>query len=211
MRCFLFAALCCWMSVSTVYAQTDGDARPSEKKVSVIEVEVTLAEWLSGGNEAAASLSGDTAEIAERVAALEKQGKLSIVQRFRLTTVDGQSAVAQQGENRPRVTSVAMTSRGGPQNSLQYQQIGSLVSVDPTVTDDSILLKLTVERSGIVTRPDAAILAEPPMGDKIRAESTTTLRLQSTLQLTSGQTRLLAGISGNDERTAVLISAKILK
>ena len=201
----------------------EGAPKPKSHEVPpVVEIELVQAEWSSPGTDSAADLSGEADKVAQLVATLEKQGKLSVVQRFRLTTVDEQVASAQLGENRPQVTGVSTVGgRGGGfggaanpgmMSSISYRSIGTMLRVTPSVRGgDTVVLDVQFEHSGVATPPNAPVLAEPPMGDKIRAESTTTLMLHSALRIANGQTAVLAGHTANDQRQFVLVTVKVKK
>ena len=200
----------------------EGAPKPKSTEVPpVVEIELIQAEWSSPGTDSAADLSGEADKVAQLVATLEKQGKLSVVQRFRLTTVDEQAASAQLGENRPQVTGVSTAGgRGGfggaanpgMMSSISYRSIGTMLRVTPSVRGgDTVVLDVQFEHSGVATPPNAPVLAEPPMGDKIRAESTTTLQLHSALRIANGQTAVLAGHTANDQRQFVLVTVKVKK
>jgi type II secretory pathway component GspD/PulD (secretin) len=200
-----------------------------------VEIEVVLAEWQSkpSGDSARSeesppaeaandvNLTGPTEVIIERVKALEKAGKLAVMKRFRMTTVDGVMAESQIGEQRPMVASVARGGRGGfggagagvNVSSINYVSLGTRVSVEPRVirAGETAVLKIAISHSGSSTRSDAPVLGEDNDGGKIRAESQTTLNLQTSARVANGSTILLGGTAGNDERQVVLVSVKVVR
>jgi hypothetical protein len=195
-----------------------GDSIPIQ-----VEVDLLLAEWTDAPAEAStADLSGPSEKVAERVAALEKAGKLTISQRFRLTTVEGVNATAQVGESKPTVTGVARGNFGGARggggaegfttSSISYRSIGTVVMVNPDVfSGDVVVLAMTIERSGTAQRESSPAVGESPSGEKIKAESNTTMQLRTSARLASGSTNLLAGIADGNERQVVLVTVKVVR
>jgi type II secretory pathway component GspD/PulD (secretin) len=201
-----------------------------------VEIEVVLAEWRSGAaapEETGGDLSGPTDKIVERVKALEKAGKLAVNKRFRLTTVDNQKAMAQVGAQVPRVTGVTRVGgfggrRGGGEgfggeggtgglggggfaSSISYNNVGTLVSVQPRVVGESVVMEIKISSSDVATRPDGPVLGANPAGEPIRADHQNTLTIETIGRIASGNTILLGGIAGNDDRQVVLVSAKVVK
>ncbi len=207
-------------------AEKPAAAQPSPGIPAIVEVEVLLAEWTVADNEKS-DLSGDAQDVAQRIAALEERGKLTVSQRMRITTVSDNESMVQVGEQRPRVVGVSAGGWGGRGgaagaagagggaglvSSINYHNVGTLLRVKPSVrAENTILMEVTLERTDVATHPNSPVLAEPPMGEKIRAESTTTIQLQSTLRLVPDKTVVLAGHAANNERQIVLVTAKITK
>jgi type II secretory pathway component GspD/PulD (secretin) len=181
---------------------------------AIVDAEVVIAEWDAGADKSGvADLTGPAAEVAKRLAEMEKQGQLNVVHRMRLATVDGQTALAQLGERRPRVTgSTAFGGGRGMANSVSFESVGTLVNILPHVQgDDAVTMKLIVEKSGPRLRADSPVIADAPGGEKVRAESTGTLTLQTVVRLASGKTAVVAGLTNADERYLVLVTAKVTK
>lgn len=218
-------------SASSLVAQTEGPPSRREREarkpidakevLAIVEVECVLAEWKApaeGGAKAGpVDLSGPTAEVSERVARLEKQGALSVVQRIRLTALDGHAAYIQTGERRPRVTgATSMAERGGfggrVSTSVSYNNVGTLISVTPHVhAEGGITLELQVEKSGSRIRTDSPVLVESPGGEKVRADSVETLTLQTVVRVPNGQTAIAGGASDPEEQYLVLVTATASK
>jgi type II secretory pathway component GspD/PulD (secretin) len=181
---------------------------------AIVETEVVIAEWDAGADKASlADLSGPAADVAKRVAEMEKQGKLTIVHRLRLATVDGQAALIQLGERRPRITaSNAFGGGRGMTNSVSFENVGTMVNIIPHVHgEDAVTMKLTVEKSGPRLRADSPVIADSPVGEKVRAESIGTLSIQTVVRLASDKTAVVAGLTNADERYLVLVTAKVTK
>lgn len=221
------------LSARAQQAETPSRGNNSQRKPidpaqtpAIIEAEIVIAEWSESADSSktsAADLSGDSGNVTKRVADLEKQGQLAILHRVRLTTVDGQPGFVQLGERRPRVTGSQFFGAGGRggaggsggggfANSVSFESIGTLISVTPYVhTEGSVTLTLNIEKSGPRLRADSPVLSESPAGEKIRAESTGTLTIQTVMRVANGQTAVVAGLTGKENQYLVLASAKTTK
>lgn len=198
------------------------ERRPPQQEVvidpnvisAIVDAEVVIAEWNAGADrEGLANLAGPAADVAKRLAEMEKQGQLNVVHRMRLATVDGQTAIVQLGERRPRITgSNAFGGGRGMANSVSFESVGTMVNIIPHVHgEDAVTMKLAVEKSGPRLRADSPIIADAPGGEKVRAESTGTLTIQTVVRLSSGKTAVVAGLTNADERYLVLVTATVTK
>jgi hypothetical protein len=130
MRCTFAAVLIFLLTLGSAFAQNFGPgSRPAGPAAgtggpgpappgatpqpgTVIELEVTLAEWPEKDNgPLAADATGKKA--AERVAQLDKDGKLTVSKRLRMTTYENVISQMQLGERRARVTGITSTAGGG--------------------------------------------------------------------------------------------------
>jgi len=133
---------------------------------------------------------------------LEKSGKLNRLARVQLASLEQQSAMVQFRELTPRVTGRTTTGRGGfggagappgVQSTPIYNDInlGTLIQVTARVEeDDSIVMQLMVEQSGIAGGADAGAFDpnsnDPPKGIQ-------TLTSQSTVRLKPGEPQIISG------------------
>jgi type II secretory pathway component GspD/PulD (secretin) len=197
----------------------------AQKVPALVEIDILLAEWTVSGDAAkafASELSGPAAKVGEHIAALQKEGKLAVSRRFRMTAIDGIKSVAQVGEQRPMVTGFSGgggggggfggRGGGGGMASISYQNVGTIVHVKPYVhAGDIVVLEISIERSDMSPRPNAPTLGDNPAGEKVRAESLTTLRLETSARAKSDETILLGGVAGNGDRQAVFVTVKVTK
>jgi len=191
----------------------EGPAKETPKAGAVIELEVVLAEWFEKDGTLAAAESGK--QVAERVAALEKEGKLAVNKRLRMTAYQNLLATMQMGERRARVTGVTSTAGrfaggNGPamQSSISFENIGVLMSARPTLVDDRIAIDFKFEQSAPRKRDDAPVIGEAD-GEKVRADSTGTLTVETNVSLTSGDTVLVGSLSENGVQQVLLLTARV--
>lgn len=183
-----------------------------------VVIEVTIAQWRTkpgkeGEARTAPALDGID------LPALEKSGELRVKERIRLTTLDQQKAFFQRGESVPIVTGVSATARGGggsfgPQRSINYQQIGTMVIVTPRIAKDRIIVEAKIDRSSVESG-DGPLLAKGEDGTETRAPNLMTGTTQTTVTLEAGKTVVVGGITRQGKDTSdgevILISADVLK
>ena len=177
------------------------------KAGAVIELEVTLAEWSDKDGVLTGEANGSAA--LTKVNSLEKEGKLTASKRLRLTAFENVISTMQIGERKPRVTGMTRTA-GGTQSSMVYENVGLLLAVRPAIIDDKITVNLNFEESAPKKRDDGPVLAEVE-GEKIRAESTGTLTISTTLSLKSGDTVIVSSQVEGGRQTVLLLTAKVVK
>ncbi len=187
-------------------------ARSSEptKTGEMIDVEVVLVEWNQAVNPAE-SLSGSGKAVAERIAALEKAGKLTVNKRFRMTAYENLQSMIQLGERRARVTSMQVAAGGRTMNQVQFENVGMLLSVQPTIIDEKIAMQINFEQSAPKKRDDAPVIGENADGEKVRSESMGTLTVQTTVSLKSGDTVVVGGVSEGATQQILLVTARVVK
>lgn len=112
-------------------------------------------------------------------------GALRRVREWRIMALAGQTAMSQRGSDEPRVTGSSISARGRT-NSLQYQEIGTLVRLTPRIdASDNIVVAIEYSSSETDKSPDVIISAldtESP----IFADSITKRQLNTTIRLKSG-------------------------
>lgn len=139
-----------------------------------------------------AEFSGTAVDVtADKVLELEKDGKLSGVQRFQVNTLEDLPAFVQVGELAARVTGRTIVGgRGfggpggtpGPASTPIYNDIhvGSLAQVTARIEEDgSILAQIYIERSTLPPAArDAATASDAPPPRVVRTLTQSTVRLK---------------------------------
>jgi type II secretory pathway component GspD/PulD (secretin) len=129
-------------------------APPAGGNGSSIELDVAFVEFVATGDDAASQAVDLGDDPLTKALDLVKQGKARSFSRFQLSTLDGQSARVNVGEQAPMVTGRTAFSAGrNPQqaNSYSMQSVGSMLQVVPSAADDgSVLLQIEFEKSDIV-------------------------------------------------------------
>lgn len=190
-------------------------ARPVDVASKMVEIEVLIVETTSRDDQKddriqfADLAEGNRAE--SLVRELEKQGKLDVLNRIRLTTLDQQPAHVHVGERRPVVTSKRYTSRAGAvSTAAEYQNVGTILQVTPRVAGDGVVMDLEIEKS----RLDYA----PPAPDGQNDDNTllppriTVATCQTTITVASGKTVIAGGMQTQSDQEGsmflVLVKAR---
>ncbi len=179
-------------------------AAPPQQPGRQISVEVVIAD-VTG--EAEGEMT------AERLAELEKAGKVASLSRLRLSALENQPSLVQFGERVSLVTGrTSFGGRGGAQEMLSQENVGTMVSITARVDrDESILMEFQAE----LTR----LTAPPARGDGEQADRsieiprTAMITAKSTLRVSPGQT-VVAGSkttksAEGSTQTWILVSASV--
>lgn len=185
--------------------------------LDVVVIEVTIAQWRAKPAKEGEERSAPSLENVD-LATLEKSGELRVTERIRLTTLDQLKAMFQRGENVPLVSGVNTVNRGGgtfgPQRTVNYQQVGTMLSVTPRIVEGRILVEAKLERSS-VERDGGPVLDKDEDGEETRAPSYINGTTQTTVSLTPGKAMLIGGLTSQTKDASsaevVLISADVLK
>ncbi|MBC8875480.1 MAG: hypothetical protein H8E44_39140 [Planctomycetes bacterium] len=196
---------------SAVSRMANKPAKPVNVESKMVEIEVLIVETTAGAQDDD-QLGSATAmeEAVARVRELEKQGKVDVVNRIRLTTLDEQPAFVQVGERRPVVTARNVTG-GRAVNSYNYENVGTILGVTPRIAGTDVVMELDIEKSRLDD-------ARPAAGDQDDDDSFVPPRIvvamcQTTIRVAPGQTVSAGGMrSQTDDGNAtflVLATARV--
>jgi Flp pilus assembly secretin CpaC len=196
-------------------------AEPGQQVGKQVEIEVVIAD-LAGKDKAGEPFAAEPAEkVLAMVRKLEEQGKLESCTRVRLTTLEGQIAMAQFGERRGVVSGRSRAAgRAGDfggvpqQTSYSFENLGTLVSATARVADEGpILIELQIERSRLSADAPANEAARPD-GDT-PPPRTLTATTKSTVRIADGQAVILGGLvqsspAKDSSTTLIVVTARVL-
>lgn len=218
----LFLALC--LCAAHIAAADEKESKP-EKAGKGVSIEILIADLVSG--QAVGSDEGAD-PTPERILELEKQGKLPVITRIRLATLENIPGMVQFGERVGVESARNFTGRpaaggpggregppggfgGGVTSSFTYQNVGTLVSATPRVEQDgSIILELTVEQSRMVDPP----MPEGAERPAFSPAKSITVTSKSTVRVPAGKAVLAGGkrATGKDAgQTWIVVTAKETK
>ncbi|MHC4407073.1 MAG: hypothetical protein ACYTG0_46260 [Planctomycetota bacterium] len=122
---------------------------PVSRAPRAIAIEVLIVGTKGGTkDEHTVQLSGPTDEVAARLRELESKGRIVVVDRIRLTTLENQKMLIQAGRTTPIASGRFPGGRGGPaQKSYHHENLGTLISATAIVDGDAIVVELEVEKS----------------------------------------------------------------
>lgn len=141
-------------------------------------------------------LSASSESVGVLLRALQTAGRMQILNRPQLTTLDSQEATATVGGRVPRVTAITQAQLGVPQQvTTEDVDVGLLLSVLPRVSPDGlILMQVGIENSS-VGDPNVGIpIGFGPTGEVIRSPIINTTRADTVVSAYSGQTVVFAGL-----------------
>ena len=192
---------------SAVSRMANKPAKPVNVESKMVEIEVLIVETTAGAqDDDRLGFATATEEAMARVRELEKQGKVDVVNRIRLTTLDEQPAFVQVGERRPVVNSRRIAA-GQPVESFHYENVGTILGVTPRIAGTDVVMELDIEKSRLDD-------ARPAAGDQDENDSFVPPRIvvamcQTTIRVAPGQTVIAGGMRSlaDEESSTFLVLA----
>jgi type II secretion system protein D len=140
------------------------------------------------------SAASDTFSLLIR--ALKTQGRIDILSRPQLTTLDNQQATILVGQQVPYISSTNVTSTGLVTNGITYKNVGVQLAVTPRISPDGhVLMRVTPEISTVAQ-------STVSLGNGVTASAFNVQTLDTTVAAMDGETIVIGGmITKRDERT----------
>ncbi len=144
---------------------------------------------LTGGAPLTNSLTFSSGSTSAVLSALSTDTRFNIKTAPSLYANTGTKAVLKVGSSIPTLGSIQTLSGGTTQQSVQYQDIGTILNITPTIADDDITVQVEQEISGAI---------ETTTG--VNNTPTLTKRtLSTTLSMSSGDWVLLGGLTSDSD------------
>jgi type II secretion system protein D len=125
------------------------------------------------------------------VRALATQGRIEILSRPQVMTLDNQTAFINVGQEIPIVTSTTLVAGGLSQNNIDRRQVGVQLTVTPKILPDGrVLMRVIPEISSVVPTP--VQLGNGQLGTALNIE-----RIETTVVAADGETVVLGGMIQN--------------
>jgi type II secretion system protein D len=139
------------------------------------------------------SASSDAVNVLVR--ALATQGRVDVLSRPQLTTMDNQASSVLVGQSVPYVTGTNITATGLVTNSINYRNVGVSLQVVPRISPDGkVIMRIVPEVSSVATTPIG-------LGNNVTATAFNDQLVQTTVIAQDGETVVLGGvISKNDSK-----------
>jgi hypothetical protein len=141
------------------------------------------------------------------------QGRLDVLNRVQLTTLDKQSASVQLTRHEPMIMGVTHTTFGTVNTTAQVS-VGLLVGIEPRVAPgDVVVLQIDVNESRLGRTEEGVVLSTSKAGETIRQAPSVSITLRSTVRTPAGKTVVVAAASESGPRrteTLLLVSARVL-
>jgi hypothetical protein len=141
------------------------------------------------------------------------QGRLDVLNRVQLTTLDKQSASVQLTRHEPMIMGVTHTTFGTVNTTAQVS-VGLLVGIEPRVAPgDVVVLQIDVNESRLGRTEEGVVLSTSKAGETIRQAPSVSITLRTTVKTPAGKTVVVAAASESGPRrteTMLLVSARVL-
>ncbi len=115
-----------------------------------------------------------------------------IVDSLQLTTIEGQKALMQFGQQVAVVTGRQSFGGRGTQTQTEQRMTGSMLQVVPRITDTGVVVQLTLEKSWM--EHPAPPASEDEASGELQTPTTYTTEIQTTLMIASGKTQTLKAV-----------------
>lgn len=127
-----------------------------------------------------------------------KTASIETLTGLELVTVAGQTAFVQIGQRKPRTTGVAISQRGRS-NSVQMENVGTIVQITPQVVPDgSLVVAVDIERSDLGPEAEGKVIATLEDGSEIRSPQIDTLTAKTTVTAANGQAVVVSDLVRNE-------------
>jgi type II secretory pathway component GspD/PulD (secretin) len=146
---------------------------------------------------------------------LGARGRLEVLNRLQMTTLDKQPAYVQLGRQEPFIVGATLTTFG-QSNNVTLIQTGLLVSIVPRVAPgDAVILEIDLNESRPGRLEEGKVIFTPAkVGETIRQPSIIQTMLRSVVKVPAGKTvAVVAATSESGPRrteTLLLVSARVL-
>ncbi len=178
--------------VTRLLSALDRERQVLQFEVLLVEREIAAAAREEDKSETGQTepLAGPIDEVLKRVSAAESKGSMTVLNRFSLTSVEGQKAMAQLGMRLPRITGVSIAQRGRA-NTVTLETIGTMLQLTSRMQPDGVVtVEVEFEKSYPGGPEEGTVLYKDdrPGGDEPTTTSPIrTLILRQTLELRPGE------------------------
>ena len=192
------------------------DRQPQMVSVQALIVTVSFGEAVSSKSPAtspagsvadalAAKINAETGDkktpMAALISALDgvlketaKTASIETLTGLELVTVAGQAASVQIGHRKPRIVGTTISQRGRS-NSVQMENVGTIVQITPQVVPDgSLVVAVEMERSDLGPEAEGKVIAKLEDGTEVRSPQIDTLTARTTVTAASGQVVVLGNL-----------------
>ncbi|MDA0660948.1 MAG: hypothetical protein O3C60_19270 [Planctomycetota bacterium] len=138
-------------------------------------------------------LSASSDSVSVLVRALEEEGRLNVLSRPQIMTLDNQPATIQVGQNVPYITNSSIN-QFGVTNSTQFLPVGILLNVQPRISPDGLVVMFVNAEKSDIAPNEGVPISISASGDVIRNPIFNKTVAQTVVSARSGQTVVLSGL-----------------
>jgi len=140
-------------------------------------------------------LSAANESVNVMIRALQDAGRINILSRPQVMTLDNQEAYVQVGSTIQQITNSTITQFGGTQNGTTPVEVGLLLSLRPRVSPDGlIVMEISTEKSKVGPAEQGTPVAVTADGTAIFSPPILKTTAQTVVSANSGQTVVFAGL-----------------
>ena len=141
-------------------------------------------------------LSAANESISVLLRALQGEGRVQVLSRPTIMTMDTEPAFVQIGQTTSRITgSQNLGNGGGVSNSVVDTEVGLLLTVQPRVNQDGLIsMTVDTENSALGEAEDGVPVAVDNNGNPVKSPNINITTASTTLSARSGQTVVFAGL-----------------
>ncbi len=187
-----------------------------DRTAAMVRLEVVVGEVPSGTAEVITATKPSTLSIAthdETTRTDSLRRKIEVLSEAELTTLDNQPANLRVGKRQGRIAGT-QTTRDGQVNSIQMEEVGTILTFTPRVNaDHSVTLELQIEDSRLGPEDEGVVVANRGEGKTTRIPNTATFQAQTTLRVASGHTMVVGGMARtprSGKQQVILVTAHVL-
>ena len=139
-------------------------------------------------------LSASNESISVLIRALQESGRLEILSRPQVLTLDNQPAFIQVGQRVPRIIGTTVN-QTGQVNTVQLENVGLILGVTPRISPDgTVVMDIDAEKSDLGPESDGIPVSISSTGEVIRSPRVNIATAQTTVSAADGQTIVLGGM-----------------
>ena len=122
------------------------------------------------------------------IRALKTQGRVDVLSRPQVQTMDNQTAYVNIGEDVPVITGSAITATGLVSNTITYRSVGVILQVTPRISPDgTILMRVIPEVSSVLP-------TQVSFGNGVTASAFNVQHFETTVSARDGETVAIGGL-----------------
>jgi general secretion pathway protein D len=137
------------------------------------------------------------ADLTATLRALEKIGRLNVLSRPYILTSNNQTATITVGQSVPFIRDTRITETGQTINTIEYEDIGIILVVTPTINDDGLVI-MDVQPEISTTTAETV-----PISETVNAAVFAKRSSQSRVAVQNGQTIVIGGLMQDTETQSV--------
>ena len=143
-------------------------------------------------------LSASSESVSVLIRALAQCQKVRVLSRPQIMTLDNQSAQVVVGEDVPYITGTTF-SEYGQQNSIDYREVGLILTVTPRISPDGLVVMEIVATNSKVGSTEDGIPVSVAGDQVIRSPRIEMISAQTVVSALDGQTVVLGGLIVDDD------------